>query len=220
MRQTPTRHSPSSRHSIAVQAFAFITSIVLSCITINVLAEETDKPVKVEASAKDESKDRPKIAMKARATIVTCGESPERIGRAQLREIESSEGIKNVIVTLGVRNMSPGKHAVHIHETAKCDPCGAAGGHFDPGPHGHTNPDGNHPFHAGDLVNLEVKEDGTGRLRTQTSRITLSEGPLSIFDEDGSAFIVHVDPDTYCPEGVTKGCAGGARAACGIIEKM
>jgi hypothetical protein len=24
--------------------------------------------------------------------------------------------------------------------------------------------------------------------------------------------------DTYCPEGIVKGCAGGARDACGIIK--
>ena len=39
---------------------------------------------------------------------------------------------------------------------------------------------------------------------------------LTVFDEDGSAIIVHVDPDL----GTTgqKGGAGGARLACGIIK--
>ena len=50
-----------------------------------------------------------------------------------------------------------------------------------------------------------------------TSRVSLSDGPLSLFDEDGSAFIIHVQPDSYCPDGVVAGCAGGARAACGVI---
>jgi Cu-Zn family superoxide dismutase len=110
-------------------------------------------------------------------------------------------------------------HAVHIHETGNCSPCSGAKGHFDPGPASKSSPDGNHPFHSGDLVNVEVR-DGVGSMYTTTSRITLSPGPLSLFDGDGSAFIIHVDPDTYCPEGEVKGCAGGARAACGIIEKM
>jgi Cu/Zn superoxide dismutase len=30
--------------------------------------------------------------------------------------------------------------------------------------------------------------------------------------------IIHVNPDTYCPQGPVAGCAGGARAACGVIE--
>jgi Cu-Zn family superoxide dismutase len=99
-----------------------------------------------------------------------------------------------------------------------CSPCGAAKGHFDPGPNSNSNPDGNHPFHMGDLENIEASREGKAHLKVSTTRITLSDGPLSLFDEDGSAFIIHVDPDTYCPEGVEKGCAGGARAACGIIK--
>ena len=80
-------------------------------------------------------------------------------------------------------------------------------------------PDGNHPFHAGDLVNIEV-HGGYGVLLTLTSRVTLSPGPLSIFDQDGSAFIIHEKPDTYCPQGEVHDCAGGGRAARGIIEAV
>jgi Cu-Zn family superoxide dismutase len=153
----------------------------------------------------------------ATAEIQSCGEA-EVSGSATLQERASEEGVKLVDIDLHVRGLPPGKHAVHIHEVGICDPCGAAKGHFDPGPNSNSNPDGNHPFHMGDLINLEVNEKGSGRLEATTSRITLSDGPLSLFDEDGSAFIIHVDPDTYCPEGVEKGCAGGARAACGIIR--
>lgn len=152
----------------------------------------------------------------ATATIESCSE--ERIeGTAKLREDASTEGVKTVNIDISVRGLPPGTHAVHIHEVGTCTPCGEAKGHFDPGPNSNSNPDGNHPFHMGDLENLHVNEGGHGRLRVATTRITLSDGPLSVFDEDGSAFIIHVDPDTYCPEGVAKGCAGGARAACGII---
>jgi len=118
-----------------------------------------------------------------------------------------------------VKGMTPGKHAVHIHETAACQPCSAAQGHFDPGPNSNSSPDGNHPFHMGDLINIKVKRNGTGVMRTKTSRVSLSAGPLSLFDADGSAFIIHDLEDTYCPDGEASGCAGGSRAACGIIEK-
>jgi Cu-Zn family superoxide dismutase len=108
---------------------------------------------------------------------------------------------------------------VHIHETAACEPCSAAEGHFDPGPAGFSSPDGNHPYHSGDLINIEARgRKGRGRLNVLTTRITLAPGPLSIFDADGSAFIIHVNPDTYCPGGEEAGCAGGGRVACGIIE--
>jgi len=77
-------------------------------------------------------------------------------GRAQLSEIPSQEGVKQVLVELAVNGLPDGKHGVHIPETANGKPCAAAGGHFDPGPASNPSPDGNHPFHAGDLINIDV----------------------------------------------------------------
>ena len=150
-------------------------------------------------------------------------------GQAMLVEQVTAEGIKEVTVELRVKGLADGKHAVHIHEVGSCEPCAAAGGHHDPGPAGQPRPDTtsdtvpatdiNHPFHMGDLINLDVK-DGVGTLRHTTSRVTLAPGRLSLFDADGSAIIVHAQPDTYCDEesDLKKGCAGGAREACGIIR--
>lgn len=152
-----------------------------------------------------------------RAVADINGCSDENIGGfASLRERRSSEGVKLVDITLVVTGLSDGKHAVHLHQTAACTPCGAAGGHFDPGPNSNTSPDGNHPFHMGDLINIR-SHNGFAVLHTTTSRVTLSPGVLSLFDDDGSAFIVHTNEDTYCPDGVVAGCAGGSRDACGII---
>jgi Cu-Zn family superoxide dismutase len=71
----------------------------------------------------------------------------------------------------------------------------------------------------GDLINLDVK-DGVGTLRHNTNRVTLAPGRLSVFDADGSAIIVHAQADTYCNQesDLKKGCAGGAREACGVIK--
>lgn len=173
-------------------------------------------------ATEDSSEQTVETSMAARATLAFCDDSSKEVGAVELVERASDEGIKIVDVYVRVRGLADeaGKHAVHIHETGSCDPCGSAGGHFDPGPHGHTNPDGNHPFHSGDLVNIEVDESGNGDLKTTTSRITLSEGPLSIFDQDGASLIIHVDPDSYCEGGEEAGCAGGARLACGIFEVL
>ena len=166
--------------------------------------------------------DAPEKDVKATVIIESCAAQPEFLGVATLREAASEEGIKEVSVVIRIternRVLTEGKHAVHIHETALCQPCTSAGGHFDPGPFGMPSPDGNHPYHLGDLINLEVDTRGKGFTRTVTSRVTLSDGPLTLFDDDGSAFIIHVNPDTYCPGGEVAGCAGGARAACGLIE--
>ena len=164
---------------------------------------------------------------RATAEIKGCGEA-KVTGTATLKEQVTAEGVKEVTVEMQVKGLADGKHAVHIHEKGKCEPCADAGGHHDPGPSGEPRPDTasdatpatdiNHPFHMGDLINLEVK-NGVGKLKHTTNRITLSPGRLSIMDADGSAFIVHAQPDTYCDEEteLKKGCAGGAREACGVI---
>jgi len=166
--------------------------------------------------------------LKATAEIKGCTD-PNISGTATLSEEVTAEGVKEVVVELKVDGLADGKHAVHIHETGACEPCGAAKGHHDPGPFGQSRPDSagdevpasdiNHPYHMGDLVNIEVK-NGKGHMKHTTSRITLSPGRLSIFDDDGSAFIIHTYEDTYCDEEseLKKGCAGGPRDACGIIQ--
>lgn len=166
--------------------------------------------------------------LKAVADIKGCT-SPDISGTATLVEQVTPEGVKEVVVEMKVNGLADGKHAVHIHEFGKCEPCGDAGGHHDPGPFGQSRPDSatdevpakdiNHPYHMGDLINIEVK-DGVGHMTHTTNRVTLSPGRLTIMDEDGSAFIIHSLADTYCDEesDLKKGCAGGPRDACGIIR--
>ena len=125
-----------------------------------------------------------------------------------------------VWVVARVEGLTPGLHGFHIHEIAACDPptFATAGGHFDPGPFGQSNPDANHPFHMGDLPNIEANQAGVGHLNALTSRITLSPGPLSVFDANGSAVIVHLNPDQGITGAPGSGVSGGPRIACGIIE--
>ncbi len=163
------------------------------------------------------------VSKTAKATIQGCTD-PAITGTATLKEFDSPEGIKKIYVEMEVKGLKDGKHAVHIHETANCQPCAAAKGHHDPGPFGKTTPDApdfNHPFHMGDLVNLTVV-NGAGTMHAVTNRVALSDGRLSVFDQDGSAFIIHTNEDLYCDQDseLNPGCAGGARDACGIIEQM
>lgn len=162
----------------------------------------------------------------AKATINSCTDG-SFVGTLVLVERPSAEGVKIVDVSLGARNLTAGKHAVHIHAVGNCTPCAAAGSHLDLGPFGHNTPvTDNHPYHSGDLVNLNVGSHGVGVLVTTTSRIALSADPpdrlpgrpLSIFDADGAAVVIHALPDLYCPDPADANCAGGARAACGVLE--
>ena len=127
---------------------------------------------------------------------------------------------KVVEITLSVSGLTPGKHGVHLHAVGKCEPdFTAAGGHFDPGPSSNTDPDVNHPFHMGDIPNLEVGADGKGEMKVMTTRVTLSDGPLSVFDADGTAIIVHGNEDKGVPGAAKSGVSGGPRVACGVLAK-
>ena len=135
----------------------------------------------------------------------------------------------NVLVAVHVKGdpavLTPGLHGFHIHQTGSCVAPGftSAGGHFDPGPFGNTNTVTNHPFHMGDLENLDVEQSGEGHLLDVTTRVSLDPASdVSLFDADGSAVIVHALQDQrHCqPDpatGLCTGVSGGARLACGVI---
>jgi Cu-Zn family superoxide dismutase len=136
----------------------------------------------------------------------------KQIGSADFRE--SKEGVR---ITLQVKDIPPGLHAVHVHAAGKCEgpQFTSAGGHFNPGQkkHGLKNPEGPH---AGDLSDLFVTNAGTGRYETVTDAVTLGAGANSVFDQDGSAIVIHASADDNAtdPSGNS-----GDRIACGVITK-
>lgn len=128
------------------------------------------------------------------------------VGKAVAEEID---GIVRVIVD--VKGMPVGVHGTHIHAVGQCTPpdFASAGGHWNPGQrqHGKDNPAG---AHAGDLPNLKVKPDGSDHIT-----FTLPAGSFAqLMDGDGSALVVHADPDDYKtdPSGNS-----GKRIACGVF---
>lgn len=140
-------------------------------------------------------------------------------GRAVLVEREQGTGTV-VDVTVTATGLKPGLHGVHLHAVGRCEPdFGAAGGHFDPGPASNPDPDVNHPFHMGDIPNIEAGADGRGTLKAVTTRVTISDGPLSIFDTDGTAIIIHGNPDKGVSGEAKSGVSGGPRIACGVFSK-
>jgi len=161
--------------------------------------------------------------VQAHATITGAGIT----GEADL--YEEYEGRVRITLKLegtAASKLTPGRHAIHIHEIGACDPFAAAKGHYDGNIDALVNPEanvspglGNHPYHLGDLPNLKVNEDGKGSLYTITSRVTLSDGLNTLLDQDGSAFIVHEMEDQYLPDPPTKDGPGGPRIACGVIMK-
>jgi Cu-Zn family superoxide dismutase len=170
------------------------------------------------ARQSDAAQTRPAGKATARGHATLAGEGVS--GTVEFVEMAYDTG-NEVEITLTAKGLKPGLHGVHLHAVGKCEPPAftAAGGHFDPGPAGNADPDANHPFHMGDIPNLRVGAEGSGTLQARTTRVTLSAGPLSLFDADGSAVIVHGNPDQGTTGEPKSGVSGGPRVACGVIEK-
>ncbi len=135
------------------------------------------------------------------------------LGRATFAQLP-----QGVLIKLKASNLPPGVHGFHIHAGGACHApaFASAGGHFNPDgkSHGFKNPNGPH---AGDLPNLTVPPNGTVDVETLAKRVTLEEGPNSLFKEGGTSLMIHADPDDYLsdPSGNS-----GARIACGSITLL
>ena len=131
-------------------------------------------------------------------------------GTVRLEEVR--EGLK---VSADIKGVLPGKYGFHIHENGSCaDEGKAAGGHFNPdqAPHGLLTKDGFSHAHAGDMGNIEVNSDGTGKLEMILPGLSLTQGKYNV---SGKAIILHEKEDNF---GQPTGNAGG-RVGCGIISQ-
>jgi Cu-Zn family superoxide dismutase len=150
---------------------------------------------------------------KAEARLVNA--AGDEIGVVRLREKGGAVRVEGQ-----VRGLPAGFHGFHVHAIGSCvgPAFTSAGGHLNPG-------GASHPAHAGDMPVLLVNADGTASASFESDRF----GVGNLFDTDGSAVIVHANPDNYAnipadrydpdPDATTlaTGDAGG-RLACGVIR--
>ena len=126
---------------------------------------------------------------------------------------------KNSLVKLSVtiRGLDEGTHAIHLHEKADCssDDGKSTGGHWNPTFESHGAWGSKKGYHKGDIGNFEVAADGIGRIHFETN-----EWCIGCEDETknilGKAIIVHQGTDDFVsqPSG-----AAGARISCAGILK-
>ena len=117
---------------------------------------------------------------------------------------------------LSVQNITPGVHAVHLHEKGDCSAVDAssAGGHWNPTmkPHGRRGEGSG--YHKGDVGNMEVGQDGKGTLSLLVEGWTI--GGADTTNIIGKSVIIHEKADDF--ESQPSGNAG-SRISCGLIKQ-
>ena len=151
------------------------------------------------------------LAYAASGKVIIKGTKDGSLVDGQVMLTDAVDGLK---IFGDIKGVPPGKHGFHIHENGSCQDEGkAAGGHFNPDqmPHGLLSNDGFAHAHAGDLGNVEIGADGSGKIDTMLKGLTLSEGKYAVL---GKSIILHEKEDDF---GQPTGNAG-SRIGCGVIE--
>jgi Cu-Zn family superoxide dismutase len=132
-------------------------------------------------------------------------------GEANFTEEEGT-----ILFKLSVENLTPGEHAVHLHEKGDCsaEDASSAGGHWNPTmkPHGKRESGGS--FHKGDIANMNVGNDGKGSLELSIEGWSI--GGADSTNIVGKSVIIHEKADDFTSQ--PSGNAGG-RISCGVIKK-
>lgn len=161
------------------------------------------------------------LGMLALALVDTAGQQATAIlkdahGR-KIGDATLTETPHGVLIHVNLTEAPAGVHAIHVHETGKCEAPSftSAGAHFNPvkAQHGLQNPRG---MHAGDLPNIDVPENGKLTVEIVAHDTMLSPGTNSLFDADGSALVIHEKADDYHSDPAGN---AGDRVACGVISR-
>jgi len=128
-----------------------------------------------------------------------------------------SEVNGKIIFEAKFSGLTPGTHAIHIHEKADCSsPDGkSAGGHWNPTLAKHGKWGDSEGYHKGDIGNIEADETGFARISMETDEWCIGCGDEKK-DILGKAIIVHQGTDDFTTQ--PTGDAGGRVSCGGIIE--
>ncbi|MCM4171660.1 superoxide dismutase family protein [Arenibacter sp. TNZ] len=132
-------------------------------------------------------------------------------------EVSFTEENGTVSMKTKLSGLTPGEHAIHIHEKADCSSADgkSTGGHWNPtfAPHGKWGSEDG--YHKGDIGNFTADTDGNATVEFSTN-----EWCLGCDDEAknllGKGVIVHQGVDDFITQ--PTGDAGGRISCAGIIE--
>ncbi|SDS67234.1 superoxide dismutase, Cu-Zn family [Formosa sp. Hel1_31_208] len=203
----------------------FYITILALCLSISCKSDKKDEATEAVTEVEAEVEETPTTTEK------TTKERPDYFDEKKMVTVtldpKSNSGVSgNVIfsqeagvVTMMARlsGLTPGEHAIHIHETADCssDDGKSSGGHWNPTgqPHGKWGDVAG--YHKGDIGNFTANAEGKAQITKVTDEWCIGCGDATK-DILGKAIIVHQGVDDFKsqPSG-----AAGTRVSCGgIIE--
>jgi len=185
------------------------TTIFISCKNDAQQAEAESQKVETNSSASKPSMEANK------ETVVVKLESKSGSSATGLAIFVQEYGQVRVISEF--EGLTPGIHAMHLHEKADCTAADgtSTGGHWNPTFEKHGSWGDPKGYHRGDIGNLTAKADGTAKLMFQTDQWCIGCGDETK-DILGKAVIIHEGRDDLTTQ--PTGNAGG-RVSCGGIIK-
>jgi len=193
-------HNPVNRNSI--QAFFIMLCLLLSACGTG--SQQSDQSENESAAQEGERAATATAKMEAASGSDVTGEA----------KFTDEDG--KVRFELTVDNLTPGEHAVHLHEKGDCsaEDASSAGGHWNPTmkPHGKRG-DGT-SYHKGDIGNMNVGQDGKGTMNLTVEGWSI--GGADSTNVVGKSVIIHEKADDFTSQ--PSGNAG-ARLSCGVIKE-
>lgn len=121
-----------------------------------------------------------------------------------------------VQLTATLTGLTPGEHAIHIHEKSDCsaDDGTSTGGHWNPTFGAHGKWGSQEGYHKGDIGNFIADENGNGKVEFSTNEWCIGCGD-DTKDITGKGIIVHQGVDDFVTQ--PTGNAGGRVSCAGLI---
>lgn len=188
----------------------------LLAATISIGCKNEVKQIDAESQNTPTDTNTPKPSMEAnKETVVVRLESKSGSTATGLAIFVQEYGQVRLISEF--EGLTPGVHAMHLHEKADCSAADgtSSGGHWNPTFEKHGSWGDPKGYHRGDIGNLTAKADGTAKLMFQTDQWCIGCGDETK-DILGKAVILHDGRDDLTTQ--PTGNAGG-RISCGGIIK-